>query len=256
MKKDFEIKNSNISLSKIVLENLDLKELETFLKRKINQVPHLFKKMPIVVDLNMINESENLIQYLEEVVTLLNELDLLFIGFLNPKKSDRKLINEKGYPVFFENRENNSLANKEVLEEKSSDSIEESSITDKEEIIEKISKIKQDVVKEGVMFYEGVVRSGQSIYAKNKTLVILGAVRNGAEIISDGDVFVFGKIEGKVIAGASGDESRIIVSLKLEPSLISIGGNYKTVEENDPLLGQEYVKISFDKNKFQIENFN
>lgn len=249
MNQKFEIKSASINISKITLESLSLEDFEVFLKRKINQVPHLFKKMPIAIDLSIVNSEENYLSQIENIVFIINKLNLIFIGYINPLKKDRIFINEQGYAVFFENNNNNNIF---VNKEKEESEVKEDKFS-KEEIIEKIKELSPP--SEGIMFHEGVVRSGQTIFAKNKTLVILGSVRNGAEIIADGDIFVFGKIEGKAIAGASGLSDKIIVALKINPFLISIGGSYKTFEESDPMIGKENVKISFKNNKFNFEDF-
>jgi septum site-determining protein MinC len=53
----------------------------------------------------------------------------------------------------------------------------------------------------------GAVRSGQQIYAQGKSLVILGNVNSGAEIMADGDVYVFGRLMGRAVAGLGGGGS-------------------------------------------------
>jgi len=50
--------------------------------------------------------------------------------------------------------------------------------------------------------YHGSVRSGQQVMsAKGQSLVILGSVNSGGEVLSDGDIFVFGKLRGRAFAG-------------------------------------------------------
>ena len=43
---------------------------------------------------------------------------------------------------------------------------------------------------------KGQIRSGQQIYAKNTDLIIMGSVGNGAEVIADGNIHVYGTIRG------------------------------------------------------------
>lgn len=66
------------------------------------------------------------------------------------------------------------------------------------------------------------VRSGQNIkYAG--TIVILGDVNPGAQVIAEGDVIVWGKLRGVVHAGAAGDESAWVGALVLAPTQLRIG---------------------------------
>ncbi|MBT1445579.1 septum site-determining protein MinC [Shewanella sp. JM162201] len=74
------------------------------------------------------------------------------------------------------------------------------------------------------------VRSGQQIYVKNGDLIIIGAVGNGAEVIADGSIHIYGALRGKAMAGANGDNEAVIISTCLEPELISIAGHYWLTE--------------------------
>ncbi len=67
------------------------------------------------------------------------------------------------------------------------------------------------------------VRSGVRI-EKKESIVIIGDVNPGAELISDGDVVIWGKIKGKITAGAKGDEKAVVRALSLGESQISIAG--------------------------------
>ncbi len=67
------------------------------------------------------------------------------------------------------------------------------------------------------------IRSGQVIHYMG-TVMILGDVNPGAEVIAEGDVLVWGRLRGVVHAGASGDESAIVGALILSPTQLRIGG--------------------------------
>lgn len=65
------------------------------------------------------------------------------------------------------------------------------------------------------------IRSGKSLYAEG-SVVIIGDVNPGAEIIAGGDVVVWGRLRGLVHAGATGDQSAIICALVLNPTQLRI----------------------------------
>jgi septum site-determining protein MinC len=75
------------------------------------------------------------------------------------------------------------------------------------------------------------VRSGQQIYAEHGDLVVLNTVSPGAEVIADGCVHVYGKLAGRAIAGARGDEGARVFCRKLEAELIAIAGIYAVSEQ-------------------------
>jgi len=72
------------------------------------------------------------------------------------------------------------------------------------------------------MLLRRTVRSGQTFnYAG--TIVIIGDVNPGAEVVAEGDVIVWGKLRGVVHAGAGGNEAAIVGALILAPTQLRIG---------------------------------
>ena len=74
------------------------------------------------------------------------------------------------------------------------------------------------------------VRSGQQIYAEGCDLIVLNTVSPGAEVIADGCIHVYGKLSGRALAGAKGDESARVFCRKLDAELIAIAGIYAVAE--------------------------
>lgn len=66
------------------------------------------------------------------------------------------------------------------------------------------------------------IRSGQAV-RHTGMVVVIGDVNPGAEVIADGDVFVWGKLRGVVHAGANGDEYARVGALILAPTQLRIG---------------------------------
>lgn len=78
------------------------------------------------------------------------------------------------------------------------------------------------------------VRSGQRLYAEDCDLVIIGMVGAGAEVIADGNIFVFGQLRGRAFAGTHGDENAFIYAAELEAELVSVAGQYQNMEQLEP----------------------
>lgn len=70
-------------------------------------------------------------------------------------------------------------------------------------------------------FFKGNLRSGQ-VMEFETSIVILGDVNVGAQVVSTGNVIVLGKLYGTVYAGASGKEDAFIVATKMNPIQIRI----------------------------------
>ena len=69
--------------------------------------------------------------------------------------------------------------------------------------------------------YRGYLRSGHRLQRKESVLVI-GDVNPGAEVSSDGDVLVWGRLRGVVHAGAKGNTRAIVAALDMEPTQLRI----------------------------------
>jgi septum site-determining protein MinC len=70
-------------------------------------------------------------------------------------------------------------------------------------------------------YYFGAIRSGQSINFAG-SVVIMGDVNPGGEIIAEGNVIVLGTLKGLVHAGAKGKSDAFISALKLIPVQLRI----------------------------------
>jgi septum site-determining protein MinC len=83
--------------------------------------------------------------------------------------------------------------------------------------------------------YRGYLRSGHRLRRKENILVI-GDINPGAEVISEGDILVWGRLRGVVHAGAGGNRRAIVAALDLEPTQMRIAD--VTTIGPDPKPGQ------------------
>ncbi|POM58325.1 Septum site-determining protein MinC [Phytophthora palmivora] len=75
------------------------------------------------------------------------------------------------------------------------------------------------------------VRSGQQIFAQNRSLVVLGNVSSGAEVMADEDVVVLGSLKGRALAGIGGNVRARIVCQSFDAELISIAHCFTTCDD-------------------------
>ncbi|MFC0136081.1 septum site-determining protein MinC [Massilia eurypsychrophila] len=90
------------------------------------------------------------------------------------------------------------------------------------------------VVSPGAMIIDTPVRAGQRIYARGCDLIITAAVNNGAEVIADGSIHIYAPLNGRALAGASGNAEARIFALSMQPELVSIAGVYRTFDDGFP----------------------
>lgn len=93
------------------------------------------------------------------------------------------------------------------------------------------------------MVHSEMVRTGQRVYARGRDLVLLGPVSYGAEVMADGNVYSFHRLQGKVLAGARGDTEARIVCARFDPELVSIGGTYRVLEQVPAELKDRVVQV-------------
>jgi septum site-determining protein MinC len=75
---------------------------------------------------------------------------------------------------------------------------------------------------DAAMMVRRTLRSGVRLHHPG-SIVVIGDVHPGAEVIAGGDVVVWGKLHGTVHAGAFGDEEAVVCALDLAPTQLRIG---------------------------------
>lgn len=106
----------------------------------------------------------------------------------------------------------------------------------------------EEAAQETALVVDGPVRSGVQIYAKDRDLVVIGQVSEGAEIMADGHVHVYGRLRGRVAAGVGGHTGAEIFCVMFEPELVSIGGTYCGAEQIPSNLWSARVRVRLDTN--------
>ncbi|MBY5991420.1 septum site-determining protein MinC [Ferrimonas balearica] len=82
------------------------------------------------------------------------------------------------------------------------------------------------------------VRSGQQVYAKERDLLVLGQVSEGAELAADGNIQLFGAMRGRAFAGASGETSACLICHQFQPELVALAGHYQMLDPDHGHWGQ------------------
>ncbi len=97
------------------------------------------------------------------------------------------------------------------------------------------------------LIHHGTVRSGQQLYADGRSLVIVGSVNNGAEVLADGDIHVYGSLMGRAVAGLGGSSDSHIFAKSFGASLVGISDAFVIPDdcsELNVLTGKEaYVRL-------------
>lgn len=105
----------------------------------------------------------------------------------------------------------------------------------------------QEVSVSETKFHRGSLRSGQRIEEEG-SIIILGDVNSGAEIIAADNIVVLGTLRGLAHAGAKGNTKAIVAAGRLDAVQVRIANIVKEIDkDSDTVFRQAYIYIEDDK---------
>ena len=111
----------------------------------------------------------------------------------------------------------------------------------------------QEVSNSETKFHRGSIRSGQRMEEEG-SIVILGDVNSGAEIIAADNIVILGTLRGLAHAGAKGNRKAIIAAGKLDTVQLRIANVVKEINrDEEPMHREAYVFIDEEKKEIIIE---
>ncbi|TFY97169.1 septum site-determining protein MinC [Ramlibacter humi] len=199
----FELKSANLPLVSLLLKSADLQALAEELKTRFGDIPDFFDHDPLVVDLTPLPPDA--------------QVDFPAL--------QRLLRQHRVVPVAVRGGSETLAA-----------AARDSGLAQATEAVPLAVRPRDEPAPApvaapapaGALIVDKPLRSGQQVYARGRDLVVMSIVNAGAEVIADGSIHVYAPLRGKAIAGARGDAAARIVSLALEPELVSIAGVYRT----------------------------
>ena len=115
-----------------------------------------------------------------------------------------------------------------------------------------VRSYKENVEKSETIFHKGSLRSGQKLEVEG-SLVVIGDVNAGAEVIARDNIVVLGALRGLAHAGAKGNKEAIIATGKLEAVQIRISNIVREIDrEVEEPVEQAYIYV--DKDEIVIGN--
>lgn len=96
-------------------------------------------------------------------------------------------------------------------------------------------------------FHRGSLRSGQKLESEG-SIVIIGDVNSGAEVMASDNIIVLGTLRGLAHAGAKGNKQAIIAAGLIDTVQIRIANIVKEIDrDEEPLHKQSYVSVVDDQ---------
>ena len=106
---------------------------------------------------------------------------------------------------------------------------------------------KQEVGISETKFHRGSLRSGQRLETEG-SIIIIGDVNSGAEVIASENIVVLGNLRGLAHAGAKGNKNAIIAAGRLDSVQIRISNIVKEIDREEEIVHkQAYIFVQDDK---------
>jgi septum site-determining protein MinC len=211
----------------------DLDTIKIELEIKIKQAPDFFSQSAIIIDLQTLTK-ENVVLNVNELISLVRTLKFQPIGL----RGGTATQNEQA-----------RLLNLAIL---TTPHQATATITEPSKLTPPPTHDEPNLETSKIITSQ--VRSGQRIYSKTD-LIILSSVSPGAEIISEGNIHIYGSLKGRALAGVLGDQESRIFCLSLEAELISIAGIYQVNENLDAACLKKPMQIFLNNEKLIVQDF-
>lgn len=210
----FEIKSATLPLVSLMLKSTDLTLLSHELKARFGDIPDFFDNDPLVIDLSPLHGLEAGAIHFPELLALLQTYRVIPVAARGGSPAQMEAALQAGLaaaPDMVAATPQRSAERTEPPARQAPPPAVEAAPT-------------------SALVIDRPLRSGQQVYARGRDLVVLSMVNPGAEVIADGHIHVYAPLRGRAIAGARGNTEARILSMCLEPELISIAGVYRTSE--------------------------
>lgn len=216
----FDLKAGQFTLPTLVLRDLDIAALDSFLAGHVARSPAFFDQAPVAIDLSSLADREQLAD-LPMIVGMLRGHGMIPVGVRGASGAQKSQAQALELAVM-------PAARKPAAGRR----------TEPEAAPAPAAACPRTLV------VEKPVRSGQRIYADAGDLVLLGGVSSGAEVMAEGHIHAYGALRGRAMAGVSGNTGARIFCRELGAELVSIAGLYRVSENLESRYLGRAVQIS------------
>jgi len=240
-----ELKFGQVGVANLRLKRLDAEAMSSELADRVASAPQLFLRAPVILDLSHLPSLPG-IQQVRDLIVRIFASGMLPVGLSYGTTENEALARSLDLPLFAKFR---------TAFERSG----EPAVIPPTEAPQAIPMLEEDSTppppnREAgrTLHQDSVVRSGQQVYARGGDLVVTKLVANGAEVIADGSIHVYGALRGRALAGAQGDESARIYCREFHAELVSIAGQYRVFEDLPPDLRGKPVQAWLEGEKLLL----
>jgi septum site-determining protein MinC len=245
-----DLRFGQVGIACVRIKRPDAAALCEELERRVRSAPQLFSRAAVVLDLShLLNLPDDGI--VDALLEAIRSAGMLPVGLAYGTSATEALAQRMGLPLIAKFRA--------AYEPADGGSIAPPAPSAVPAAEPKPAPVREPVLSApapgstlGAQHQDGAVRSGQQVYARDRDLVVTGAIANGAEVIADGSIHIYGSLKGRAMAGAQGDtKARIFIS-DFRAELVAIAGHYRVFEQIPKDLEGQSVQCWLDGDKLLI----
>ena len=242
-----ELKFGQVGIANLRLKRLDAESMSSELAARIQTSPQLFLRTPVVLDLSHLSELPDE-QCVRDLLARIRSAGMLPVGLSYGTTANEQLALSLDLPLFAKFRAAFERAGEAMVEPpRAPDAPAPAAVA--APVPPAAAAVVAPV---GTQHQDQPVRSGQQIYARGGDLVLTRMVANGAEVIADGSIHVYGALRGRALAGARGDEKARIYCQEFHAELVSIAGQYRVFEDIPADLRGKPVQVWLEGEKLLL----
>jgi septum site-determining protein MinC len=241
-----DIKFGQVGIANLKLKRLDAEELQRQLTEKVQHAPNLFAHAPVVLDLSHLATLPDL-ETVRDLLARIKEAGMAPVGLSYGTTENEQLARSLDVPLFAKFRAAFERGGK-------TEPIVEPPPRARRSDPEPAPAAQSTAGETAVigLVHDKPVRSGQQVYARGRDLILTKLVANGAEVIADGSIHVYGALRGRALAGAQGDVSARIYCQEFHAELVSIAGQYRVFEDMPQDLRGQAVQAWLDGDRLML----
>jgi septum site-determining protein MinC len=247
-----ELKFGQVGIANLRLNVNDPDALRAEIEQKVAAAPALFGRAPVILDLSRLPQLPNAAEA-QALLDAIRAAGMLPVALSYSTTENEVLAKELGLPLLAKFRA--------VYERKSDDGDANMAPAPAPSRPRTAPNAAPEPAPRTVaapasmtgLQHTKAVRSGQQVYARGRDLIVNAAVGNGAEVIADGSIHIYGRLSGRALAGAQGDASARIYCMDFQAELVSIAGRYRVIEDLPKELRGKPVQAWLDGEKLLIE---
>jgi len=223
-----KLKGSLVPMTVLELSHYNFEQIEKDLKSKTTQAPGFFENLPVIIDLDKLDEYEKI--PFDRLIAQCLEFSIIVVAVRGGQTHHQSAAKDSGLGVL--------AKHKDKTTKPADNGSTQEPVGTRAETIE-IEKVVVKNQRQQSKIVHTPIRSGQQVYAADGDLIVMASVSAGAEILADGNIHVYGSLRGRALAGVKGDTSARIFCNNLQAELVSVAGQYKISEDIDTsVLGQ------------------